>query len=66
MAIRHEVKGRTDWRPFLLHKKKRGFGQAEPSTSSRAGMVQSHLQAFILALSPVEFVPSWSGMRCLS
>lgn len=66
MAIRHDFKGRTDLRAFLLHKKKRRFGQAEPLTSPRAGTVQSHPQAFILALSPVKFIPSRGGMRCLT
>lgn len=59
MAIRHDdFKGRTDLRPFCLHKKKRRFGQAEPLTSPRVGSVPSHLQAFILALSPIKFIPS--------
>lgn len=42
----------------FLHKKKRRFGQAEPLTSPRDESVPSHLQAFILALSPIKFIPS--------
>ena len=58
MAIHHDCKERTDWRPGLLHKKKRRFRQAEPLALSKVGSMQSCLQALSAKLTPVMFIPS--------